>query len=534
MEFADGATWSDNRRLSQGVGYDIGCIYPENMLSPFNARGSIAGWASDYVRSIFSETPMFIRTAHLGTMCQATCLTYHDSDVRDPLTNEPIPSVGAYGQNAWSITMCLVQCYVSIMEETFSKDAAMEYMDHVRTTVKLPEIRDPNDHMDVKDATLKAYNKGNTGSIEGILARDNFHPLTFGLMAGFRVMDFVKDDGWNADGMLQYSHKQDAAVPCTGNCRRFQDTVGYTPVPDPRTFPDLSEDETVYNCTGLCRRWQPLQEGDEAGSLKNQEFVVPHIGKYAHTYLREPSLTLSDPEYDLYADSLQVIEEVKMTSSDNYKKAAVKLFDDKGRVRRVIQTHLRNKFNFSFQDYLLYIYGMSAGEYDGIVQAWHEKTAHDLVRPTTVIKHWDDDMLMTFGGDPDHDGPVEIAARDFEAFIRVMPHPEFPSGSSCLCTTYMEFTDIYTNDLFGRMPEDIVHWEDDIKFTFTNMTDIRDHCSDSRIWGGVHYPAAVPAGEEICEGIGNLAFQWVTETKQGSNFNNKPYYHNDERPMCET
>jgi len=353
-------------------------------------------------------------------------------------------------------------------------------------------------------------------------------------MAGFRVMDYVKDDGWNADGMLQYSHKQDATVPCTGNCRRFQDTSGYTPVPDPRTFPDLSEDETVYNCTGLCRRWQPLQEGDEAGSLKNQEFVVPHIGKYAHTYLREPSLSLSDPEYDLYEDSLLVIEEVKMTSGDDYKKAAVKLFDDKGYVRQLIQTHLRNKFDLSFQDYLLFLYGISAGEYDGAVQSWHEKAAHDLVRPTTVIKHWDDDMLMTFGGDVDHDGPVEIAARDFEAFIRVMPHPEFPSGSSCLCTTYMEYTDLWTGDLFGRMPENIVHYEDGIKFNFTDMTDLRDHCSNSRIWGGIHYVAAVPAGEQICEGLGTLAFDWVTTMKDGSNFNNKPHYQGDANPTCMT
>merc|ERR1719446_131775 len=43
-------------------------------------------------------------------------------------------------------------------------------------------------------------------------------------------------------------------------------------------------------------------------------------------------------------------------------------------------------------------------------------------------------------------GPVDIAARDFEAFIRVMPHPEFPSGSSCLCTTYQEFTDMWMTD----------------------------------------------------------------------------------------
>jgi len=366
-----------------------------------------------------------------------------------------------------------------------------------------------------------------------MLQEDNYHPLTMGLVAGFRVMNFLKTDGWNADGMSQYSHRDDAVGPCTGNCRKFQDTSGYAPVPNPRTYPLLSDDTSKYNCTGLCRSWQPLQEGDDVGSLKNQEFVVPHIGEHAHTYLRAPSLTLTDPEYDLYADSLLVIEEVRITSGDDYRKAAVKVFDDKLKVRSIIQGNFRNQIDVSLQDYIIYLYGMSMAEYDGVIQAWHEKVAHDLVRPTTVIKHWDNDMLMTFGGDVDHDGPVDIAARDFEAFIRVMPHPEFPSGSSCLCTAYMEYTDLYTDSNFDTTLKYIDHKEMDTQFNFTDMTDLRDHCSISRIWGGIHYAAAVPAGEDICTGLGELGFEYVTKMKNGSTFGKSgPLYKDDERPIC--
>jgi len=521
------------RKLSSG--YDIGCIYPEMMKDPFQSRDAVGTWMALYVKEHQMETPMVVRLAHLYTTCPAMCLSYHDPEVFDPLTNEPGLKVPAYGHNAWSISMCLVQCAAHVMGEV-SDDAQSEFMDYARNNIGLVDIQHPMDHEDIMDATMKYYNEDETDPLEMFLTDDEYHPLTMGHVAGFRNRALAKIDGWNADGSLQYSLEDNEVVPCTGNCRKFQDTSGYAPVPDPRTFSGLNEDMGVYDCTGLCRRWQPLQEGNEVGSLLQQEFVVPHIGKNAHTFLREPTLTLSDPEYDLRMDSLQVIEEVKITSSDKFRKSAVKVFDDKLYVRSMIQDNVRDSYaeNMSFQDYLLYLYGMSMAEYDGVIQAWHEKAEHDLVRPTTVIKHWDTDMLNTFGGNPNANGPVDILARDFEAFIRVMPHPEFPSGSSCLCTTYMEFTDLYLTSNYGNSLTNIVRDAYyNIKFNFTDMTDLRDHCSNSRVWAGIHYPEALPAGEQICSGLGQLGFDYVTKMKNDSNFGDiGPYYENDPRPIC--
>ena len=188
----------------------------------------------------------------------------------------------------------------------------------------------------------------------------------------------------------------------------------------------------------------------------------------------------------------------------------------------------------SFQDEILFKVGLSTVEYDAVVQAWAEKKYHDLVRPTTVIKHWGNDNLYTYGGDPEVDGPVTIKARDFEAHIRVMPHPEFPSGSSCLCTAYYEFSDIFFQNRYNDTLSDLV-WEfKGNEYVLEDMEELRDACGQSRLWGGMHYGAAIPAGEEICSGLGQLSYDYVTTLKNGSTFSGGrgPWYFGDELGEC--
>jgi hypothetical protein len=396
----------------------------------------------------------------------------------------------------------------------------------------------PGDSADLKNAIDKCpQDRTNCGGpcadLCAIVKGADFDPYVIGNYLGFKLKSYYDDDGWNSEGDLQYSSEEDDVVPCTGSCRLFQPTVDYKPRPDPRNTRPYDE-TTKYECTGDCRRWQPLQEGDNYGNLVEQEHVVPHIGARARTYLREPTLNLTDPSYDLYEDSLQVIEEVKLTSGDMARKDAIKLMDNKLQVRRVIQDAVLEQFGDSrelpFQKYLMYLAGMSSAEYDGVIQAWHEKVAHDLVRPTTVIKYWDDDDLLTFGGDRKADGPVSIKARDFEAFVRVMPHGEFPSGSSCLCKAYQEFTDTFLNDIYNRT---VVNFTDRFGRDYEDMAELLNVCGQSRIWGGMHYPEAVPAGEEICTGLGSLGVDWTKTIENGAlDSLENLWYKGDVRPVC--
>jgi hypothetical protein len=397
-------------------------------------------------------------------------------------------------------------------------------------------VEKPNERRDFKDAyELCGSGQNCNGRCKDLcdLVLPDYNPYDMGHWLGLRVRDYFDNDGWNSNGDMTDDLASEDPVECTGSCRTYQDTWGYAPRPDPRTSEPSDEASNKYDCEGDCRRWQPLQEGDEFGSLRRQEFVAPHIGYDAKTYLRNASVTLEDPMYDLREDSLQVIEEVKMTAGDDYRKDQIRLMDNKIKVRSVMQEAIKDQLgtpgDMSLQGFLVYLIGISTAEIDGVIQTWLEKVHHDLVRPTTVIKHWDEDVLNTFGGDMSVDGPVNIAARDFEATIRVMPHGEFPSGSACLCKLYQEFTDVYLEEIYGKS---ITRFGNTYNSKiYDDMSELSQICGDSRVWGGLHYPPAVPAGAAICAGLGTLASEWTIDLQNGSDFTN-PWYRGTPRPVC--
>lgn len=133
------------------------------------------------------------------------------------------------------------------------------------------------------------------------------------------------------------------------------------------------------------------------------------------------------------------------------------LCNNKLAVRAAIQVATREQFDskLSFQAHLGFIHGLSSAEYDALLSAWREKVHFDRVRPTTVIQNWGSDELDTYNGDPSSTSSDIIAARDFQAYIRVMPHSEYPSGSACLCTSYAEFADLFTKENFGEVLSNI-------------------------------------------------------------------------------
>lgn len=509
------------------AGYDIACLYPQQALrDPFTLRALMTLTYGNMYDESNIETPIVVRLAHYHTLCQSMCLSYSNPDVKDPFTKEDsLFTVPDYGQNAYSIIMCNAQCYAHVYEGhlDFMERGIEEFANEWGFVTTTPSTR-----LDIKEA-MELSDQGDSGPLNQILVSEDFHPYTLGHLMGFKVKEYMVSDGWNSEGDMTYDQETGMEVPCTGSCRRYQDTTGYNPMPDPRIHTELSDDNTKYECTGLCTTWQPLQEGTDEGSLKNQEFIVPHIGSKAKWYLREPTLTLPDPEYDLYEESLLVIERLRDTTTDVFKGDAVEYMDNKRLVRRIMQSEIlkyKNDGIYSFEEHLMYLLGLSTAEYDGLLQGWHEKRHHDKVRPTTVIKHWDTDDLYTFGGNVLQGSPVNIKARDFEAFIRVMPHPEFPSGSSCLCTTYYEFTDLYTMHMFNDTLTDVQYTNRDRTYTIPNLEGVRDICGQSRLWGGIHYTAAIAAGEQICEGLGDLALAYVEELKGGATFQGDNFWYN--------
>eukprot|EP00752_Nemacystus_decipiens_P008074 g7217.t1 len=195
------------------------------------------------------------------------------------------------------------------------------------------------------------------------------------------------------------------------------------------------------------------------------------------------------PHSDYKAASRDVLEETRLTATDPVKQWAISFFD--------------NKFSSLIPLKIAYFLdrrdSLDAMEFYKITV----KIRHDAPRPPSVIKRkLGDELVETYAG-PD-EGVGTIKAEEWQPFIRTMPHSEYPSASACLCEAFTEQIRFW---LDGR--DEI---EPPLQFpppelggpvvVFSRWSEISEMCGQSRVWGGMHFEGAVPAGAELCGGGG--------------------------------
>mmetsp|Transcript_20520 Transcript_20520/g.23543 ORF Transcript_20520/g.23543 Transcript_20520/m.23543 type:complete len:642 (+) Transcript_20520:44-1969(+) len=533
--------------------YEVGCMYPERMLEPFAARAKLTGFTNVYNVDTELETPVSVHQAQAFSYCDINCLAHHDDGTLNAFTKaRPTIVVPKFGHNSWSRMLCIAQCYSILFEQAGNSEA----VETVRDTWKLDILSK------VEEEITEKYNVDYRMVQDYIISLD-YDPLAIGRLVLHEINMKFSDDGWNSNGSKRYDPYSKETVPCSTNCIPYRDTYGYYP----RNFP-MNPNEQIervggdkYTVSGNEMFWQPLLEDDGNGYLSRQEHVTPHIGFHAQARLRDPvqyNFSLPDPQYDFYQESLQVIERVKESAMDKMKWDKIAFYDKKFLVRILIQEEIIKQFKgtYKFEDELLFVHAIGAAEHDSVLHAWREKVMHDLVRPTTVIQRWGQDEITTFDGNRKDPGIATINANDFHAFIRVMPHSEYPSGSSCICAAYHEFTDIFTHEYFEKNLTDMFWGYGGIDlgcselsvldparadflgckqggFTIPNMDALAKECGESRLWGGMHFTASVPAGRELCTGIGSLAFEYMQMIRNGSSLC-EAHVKGDDRPQCST
>ena len=370
----------------------------------------------------------------------------------------------------------------------------------------------------------------------------------------FEIASSLEDDGWNSLGKHTYDPARDDIVECSTNCAPYSDTTGYYPRNHPvKKFSKASKkkNQDKYTVNGKDKLWQPLVETNNVGNFARQDHVTPHIGNKAKPLLLSEFKKAEKPEYNYKSEAELVVKRLKELVGDEERIEMLRFFDNKLYVRTLIQVTLETYFVkvLSFEDYVLFISGISSAEHDATLAAWREKVRFDRVRPTTVIQRWNDDVINTYHGNPLAKEPQDIKARDFQSFIRVMPHSEHPSGSAAICTAYADFTDLFTKEYFGGTMGPLlpIGGPDGIvggcgtdspfqigcgqRFQLNDMADLAALCGESRLWGGMHFTKAVEAGNDIVTGIGELAMEFVKTIKNGSNWTNQ-YMRGDKRPVC--
>lgn len=278
--------------------YDIGCIYPTAMPEPFEARYRLAEVSSVAISSL--ETPVVIHIAHASSYCNVNCLAVHDATALNSLTRErPILAAPPYGHNAFSIAMCIAECYNTLSGRGNAMEPLFEKWQLPVTGLE-PQV-------------LAAVIKATTDPTDllNLLVSRDFDPLLFGQLVAIEIGTALSQDGWNNDGALTYDAELGEAIPCTANCQAYADTTGYSP----RNYPSSKagkklwfwwkERNSKYKVQGSDQFWRPLLES-KSGYFSRQEHVTPHIGVTAQTMFPfDASKHCPDPKYDYYEESLQ-------------------------------------------------------------------------------------------------------------------------------------------------------------------------------------------------------------------------------------
>eukprot|EP01084_Bolivina_argentea_P246818 412988_1 len=254
--------------------------------------------------------------------------------------------------------------------------------------------------------------------------------------------------------------------------------------------------------------------------------VTPHIGKTAVTkaILRQQlkNKCISKPNYDYVFEKQLVINRLADLAINDTKKMLVEFFDNKLNVALAMLKTMDEILQWSLEERIHWMVGYTATEYDAVIQAWKSKIKYDLIRPTSLIKADGNKKIITYGGP--NKRLQEIRSKDFESYFRVMPHSEYPSGSGCLCIAATQFTDLYlknrydiTNSVSITLPftagssliEPHITPMQDLLITFKDLTEYRNICGESRLWGGMHFTNSVLQSYELCDGLGQTGYEYA-------------------------
>lgn len=330
------------------------------------------------------------------------------------------------------------------------------------------------------------------------------------------ALDAIADDGFNADGRLGGAPYSDA-------------TTGYAPVNRPGGVRALL-------------RWVPLVEDVLGfGSFVTQRFTFPQasLAKPALVpaavldALRAPPPYTSPGWYradfrcpsaagaagncsgggddvhqrDVYrcsaADPDRLCEQAAVVvaavdAATEEQRVLSHWFDQKSTSLALFPFSLPSLSNFSYADYLVAEMVLNAVNHDATRVVWAEKRRHDAARPASLIP-------SILRGTP--------AADRFTPTLRTMPHPEYPSGSACICRAFGDTLRAFGGD---ALP---LRWQfapgmygtglpsAPLAVSWRSIDELVAACGASRVSAGLHFEQAVVEAEKLCAPVATAALR---------------------------
>ncbi|HYT91772.1 MAG TPA: hypothetical protein VEL76_23865, partial [Gemmataceae bacterium] len=266
-------------------------------------------------------------------------------------------------------------------------------------------------------------------------SEDPTSPVGIGNIAGKAIVRARAHDGMNALGDEGRKY----------NGQPYDDYTGYRPV------------NTAYELVNPSR-WQPAmgphrrrvggglpgtvaaRAGDK-GIFIVQRFVTPQLGLVkAYTYQDPGQFEIDPPDHidhtnpSRYKRSVDEILEASAGLTDEQKVLA-EFFDNKvlGIGHSAVVT-ARQHPELGIHGWAQLLLTHVLATFEPLIAVWHQKTRFDAVRPFSAIRHVYGRRLVTAWGGPGRGRVDDMPADEWASYLNVGDHPEYPSGSTALCS----------------------------------------------------------------------------------------------------
>ncbi|MFD0319234.1 DUF6851 domain-containing protein [Streptomyces flavalbus] len=316
------------------------------------------------------------------------------------------------------------------------------------------------------------------------------------------------------------------------NPRPWADYTGYEPVNTPFKLNNPS-------------RWQPQLQphnGRRAGGgpgdmgiYVTQHFVTPQAGRAKALIFDDVrQFQLAPPAHSdhtnprAYKRSVDEIVEASASLTDE-RKALAEIMENKlwgiGYSSIVIARKYDADDHMGVHGWAQWLLQHLLATFDPLIAAWHFKRTYDAVRPVSAVRHVYGRSKLTAWGGPGMGTVDDIPANEWRSYLPVGDHPEYPSGSTTLCSA----TSQAARRFFGS---DELDWTinypagstliepgmtpgRDLSIHFATWTDFTRTCGRSRVWGGVHFSKTVERSIALGEQFGDLAHAFVQRQVKG-------------------
>ena len=339
-------------------------------------------------------------------------------------------------------------------------------------------------------------------------------PVGIGNRAG-RIVAAVRE----RDGMNQLGDEGG----CRYNCQPYADYTGYQPI-------------NTAHFLKYPSRWQPNIVTMGNGLFQVQQFVTPQVRLTRPYSFDHPGIFMTPPPENSVprgsagrAAYKQQADEVLETSAalTDYQKMASEFFDNKILSIGLSAVFIAQSRNLTVDEFVHYDFTVNAAAFDGAITTWNEKFRHDAVRPFSAIRYlYGDDPVTAWGG-PGRGTVNDLPASQWRSYLSTADHPEYPSASACFCAAHAQASRRFLgSDQFGwsvpapagssRIEPGVTPANDITLGPWETWTDFEQECGMSRHWGGVHFLASIPVGQDLCRPVGDMVYEFVQSHIDGT------------------